>query len=129
MGRQYKVVLKYFVRDWTGFIWFKIWAGDSHLCTLYLTYGYLWNRSSDLTEQHLVSQEGLYLIKLLLLADVLAVFFCCVEDSGFRNKHPVPLNYTLAPTFWYCVFTGIIRIQDSQTLVSILVYDMLIIVL
>lgn len=30
---------KYFVRDWT--IWFKIWASDSHLCTLYLTYGYL----------------------------------------------------------------------------------------
>lgn len=44
---------KYFVRDWT--IWFKIWASDSHFCTLHLTYGYLWNRISDPTEQRLVS--------------------------------------------------------------------------
>jgi hypothetical protein len=29
------------------------------LCTLYLIYGYLWNTSFDLTEQHLVSQKAL----------------------------------------------------------------------
>lgn len=68
---------KYFVRDWT--IWFKIWASDSHLYTLYLTYGYLWNRSSDLTEQHLLSQKGLYSVELLLLTDVLVLMFSVLK--------------------------------------------------
>jgi hypothetical protein len=80
MGRQHKVVLKkYFVRDWTGFIWFKIWAGGSQLCTLYLTCGCLWNRSYYLTEQHLVSQKGLCSIELLLLTDMLAVMFAVLK--------------------------------------------------
>ena len=111
---------QYFVSDWT--IWFKIWASDSRLCTLYLTYGYMWNRSTDLTEQHLVSHKGLYSMESLPFNRCACCYVFCVEDSGFRNKHPVPLNYTVASTVWYYVFTSIIRIQDYWTLVSILVH-------
>jgi len=75
---------KYFVRDWT--IWFKIWASDSHLCTLYLTYGYLWNRSSDLSEQHLMFQKGLYSMDLLRFNRCACWYVFCVEDIGFRNS-------------------------------------------
>jgi len=96
-GKTVYFLRKYFVRDWTT--WFKIWASDSHLCAMYLTYGCLWNRSSDVTEQHLVSQKGLYSMELLLFNRCACCYVFCAEDSGFRNKQPVPLNYTLAQWF------------------------------